>query len=148
MTQRNQIHKKELLESIVPGWPITPEMSVLGKAWLEDRKNHWADPLDRWKYANEFYEWYDKNIWSNSKAFLENMLSGKDVFREKYLHPIIEKKVKGIGEGRMILDIGCGTGDAVIPYLKDSQFYLGVDPSRTLLNYLSNQLKKEIQIEL
>jgi len=136
MTQRKQIHREGLLESIMPGWPITPEMEVLGKQWLDEKP---GDTLDRWKYGDEFYKWYDKNIEVNSKTFLENMLSGKDIFREKYLHPILEKKVKGIGEKRMILDVGCGTGDTVIPHLKDSQFYLGIDPSKTLLTHINEK---------
>jgi len=139
MTQRKQIHRKGLLENLFPGWPISPEMAVLGKAWLTDRPSAGAGSLNRWEYIGEFTKWYDENIESNSRAFLENMISEKDVFREKYLHPTIKKKVQGIGEGRMILDVGCGTGEAVIPYLKDSQFYLGIDPSKTLLTHLSDK---------
>jgi 2-polyprenyl-3-methyl-5-hydroxy-6-metoxy-1,4-benzoquinol methylase len=71
----------------------------------------------------------------NSKIWIENIESGKDTYREKYLSPKIRKHVKRISDGRKILDVGCGTGCSVAPYLKPNQIYFGIDPSPKLLNH-------------
>ena len=69
----------------------------------------------------------------NSKVWIKNIQGGKDTYREKHLSPYIQKYVKGIPSQRSILDIGCGTGEGVVPFLKKPQRYLGIDPSPELL---------------
>ena len=122
-----------------PILPVTtPEMRALWNKYAEENPQDF--PLTRWDYVDKFQKWYD-NLEVQSKIWIDNLHSGQDSYRDKHLHPRIKRKVESIVDGRFILDIGCGTGEAVIPHLKSSQHYLGLDISRHALEYAGNKFE-------
>ncbi|OIO41704.1 hypothetical protein AUJ62_02180 [Candidatus Pacearchaeota archaeon CG1_02_32_21] len=127
----------EGIVNLSPILPFTsPEMAVLWTKYCEERPKDF--PVSRWDYVGKFNNWCS-TLETASKRWIDNLHSGKDKYRDDYLHPRIRKKVESIEGGRFILDIGCGTGEAVIPYLKASQHYLGLDVSRVALEYASRK---------
>mgnify|MGYP001576370270 CR=1 FL=1 len=127
-------HSEGLVE-LGPVLPYTsPEMRVLFNKYAEERPQDF--PISRWNYVEKFDDWY-QGLESQNKIWMDNLHSGEDKYREDHLHPRIAEKVRSIGRGRFILDIGCGPGDAVIPHLKSSQHYLGFDVSRVALDSAS-----------
>lgn len=135
VSKGNLKHQKGLVE-LAPLLVTTPEMRILFKEYSKDNPQNF--PINRWAYADKFYEWYNK-LEKQSQIWIDNLHSGKDAYRDEHLHPRIRKKVQSICDGRRILDIGCGTGEAVIPYLKQSQVYVGLDTSRYALSLASEK---------
>jgi ubiquinone/menaquinone biosynthesis C-methylase UbiE len=131
------------LEGVIDLSPLlvtTPEMKVCFKQFCEQTG---YGPIERIDYADKFYEWYSQ-IESRRKVWIDNIHSGADKYRDKYLHPRIRKKVNSIGNGRSIIDFGMGTGEMVIPHLKSKQYYLGIDTSRYCLEYASRRFNVPI----
>jgi len=123
------------MTDLAPLLPMTPEMKVCFGQFAEQTG---YSPIRKKDYANKFYDWYNP-IEDRRRIWVENIHSGADHYRDEHLHPRMKTKVESIEGGRFILDVGCGTGEAVIPYLKPSQHYLGIDTSRYCLEQASTR---------
>jgi len=129
-------HNKGIV-GLGPILPVTtPEMGVLWNRYAKENPGDF--PINRQNYVDKFNKWYQK-LEEQSNIWMDNLHSGQDTYRDEHLHPRIREKVESIGKGRFILDIGCGTGETVIPYLKPSQHYLGLDVSRAALEFVSDK---------
>ena len=76
-----------------------------------------------------------------AKQWISNHLSRKDTFRTKYLEPTLRKEIQNLPAKSKILDIGCGWG-TIIEFLKDSQEYVGVDPTKEFFPYIRSKFSR------
>jgi SAM-dependent methyltransferase len=128
------------ITDLSPVLSMAPEMRVCFRQFAEQKG---YSPTRRKDYTDKFFDWYNP-IEDRRRIWVENVHSGADNYRDKHLHPRLKRKVESIEGGRFILDLGCGTGEAIIPYLKPSQHYLGVDTSRYCLEQASERFKVPI----
>lgn len=127
------IHTRDLVTALPLSKIMPPEMRVLFREWISEDENRIN--LGKEEYLQDFQNWYSQRE-TLSKAWADYSESPEDRSRHLSLNPRIARKVQSIPERASILDIGCGIGDAVVPYLKNEQTYLGLDSSTYCLSRL------------
>ncbi len=130
---RTPIHIRDFVTALPLANIMPPEMRILFREFISEDESRIH--LGKDEYLSAFENWYAQRE-ATFKAWADYSESSDDRLRHLSLNPRIARKVKLIPERASILDIGCGIGDAVIPFLKNGQTYVGLDQSRYCLSRL------------
>ncbi|MDO8564058.1 MAG: class I SAM-dependent methyltransferase [Nanoarchaeota archaeon] len=133
---KTPIHRRDLVTALPLIKIMPPEMRVLFREWINEDPNRRL--LGKKEYLPAFQNWYtQREAISKSWADYSEFAEGSP--RHLNLNPRISRKVQSIPEKSSILDIGCGTGEEVIPFLKKAQTYVGLDTSAYCLSRLKDK---------
>lgn len=86
---------------------------------------------------------YDKDY---AKTWIDSYESGDDEFRVKYLQPYMKDRLSSVTDG-MVLDVGCGWGQA-LDYLGDRVQYYGTDIVPEFFDYIRDKHPESENIHL
>lgn len=87
-----------------------------------------------------FEEWaksYDNDVKNDKSIFLKY---------NEVLDFVVE--ISNVKEGSLVLDIGTGTGNLLLKFLKKGSFVIGLDPSKNMLEEAKKKVKNYKNVEL